>query len=65
MNNTVIEPVSEVAVTPPSRRRRYIPRKVCLAVIFTAVPVLLWLEMGKPTLTEDAVGDTEGAVFHS
>lgn len=54
MNNTVVEPVTETVATPP-RRRRYMSRKVCLAVIFASVPVLLWLEMGKPTLTEDAV----------
>ena len=54
MNNSVMEPVTETVATPP-RRRRYLPRKVCLAIIFAAVPVLLWLEMGKPTLTEDAV----------
>ena len=54
MNNTVVEPVSEAEATP-ARRRRYVSRRVCLSIIFAAVPVLLWLEMGKPTLTEDAV----------
>ena len=53
MNNNVVEPATEAVAAP--RRRRYIPRKVCLAIIFAAVPVLLWLEMGKPTLTEDPV----------
>lgn len=40
---------------PTRTRRRYLPRGVCLAVIFIALPLLLWLEMGKPTLTEDPV----------
>ena len=55
MNNQPMEPVSEVIAPATPKRRRYIPRKVCLAVIFAAVPVLLWLEIGKPTLTEDTV----------
>ena len=55
MNNQPMEPVSEVMAPATPKRRRYIPRKVCLAVIFAAVPVLLWLEIVKPTLTEDAV----------
>ena len=55
MNNNVVEPATEAVATPAPRRRRYIPRKVCLAIIFAAVPVLLWLEMGKPTLTDDPV----------
>ena len=55
MNNTVVEPVTKAEAAPAPRRRRYMSRKVCLAVIFASVPVLLWLEMGKPTLTEDAV----------
>lgn len=55
MNNQPMEPVSEVMAPATPKRRRYIPRKACLAVIFAAVPVLLWLEIGKPTLTEDTV----------
>ena len=53
MNNAVIEPVSPKQGMP--RRRRYLSRKVCLAVILVAIPLLLWLEVGKPTFTEDAV----------
>ena len=40
---------------PASKRRRYISRKVCLAIIFLSVPLLLWLEIGKPTLSDDPV----------
>ena len=53
-----MEPLTEtVAQTPEAtpKRRRYISRKVCLAVIFAAVPLLLWLEFVKPTLTSDPV----------
>ena len=58
MNNQPME--REVETIPsapdaPLKRRRYIPRKACLAVIFAAVPLLLWLEIGKPVLSEDAV----------
>lgn len=58
MNNQPME--REVETIPsapdaPPKRRRYLPRKVCLAVIFVAVPLLLWLEIGKPVLSEDAV----------
>ncbi len=42
--------------TPPApKRRRYIPRKACLAVICVAIPLLLYLEIGKPTLSNDPV----------
>lgn len=54
MNNTVIEPISEKQATP-SRRRRYLSRRVCVAMVLVAIPLLLWLEVGKPTFTEDAV----------
>lgn len=60
MTDRPMEPMTEViprsdgpAATP--RRRRFVSRKVCLAVIFAAVPLLLWLEVGKPALTEDPV----------
>ena len=36
-------------------RRRYLPRKVCLAIILIAIPLLLWLEMARPTLSENPV----------
>ena len=58
MNNQPMEREVETLPTAPEispKRRRYLPRKVCLAVIFVAVPVLLWLEIGKPVLSEDAV----------
>ena len=54
MNNTVIEPISEKQATP-SRRRRYLSRRVCVAIVLVAIPLLLWLEVGKPTFTEDEV----------
>ena len=38
-----------------SPRRRYLSRKACLAIVFAAVPVLLWLEIGKPVLSTDPV----------
>lgn len=50
MNNQPIEPPAEMQ--PP---RRGLPRKVCLAIIFLSVPLLLWLELGKPTLSADPV----------
>lgn len=54
MNNPVVSPASEGQAAPPARRR-YLSRKACLGVIIAALPLLLWLEVGKPTLTEDAV----------
>lgn len=44
--------------TPTSHgpsRRRYLPRKACMAIILVAVPILLYLEIAKPTLSEDPV----------
>ena len=42
--------------TPAARpRRSYVPRKVCLAVIVLAIPLLLYLEIAKPTLSADPV----------
>ena len=58
MNDQNREPVTDTAALPSEaspKRRRYIPRKVCLAIIFVAAPLLLWLEMGKPALTPDPV----------
>lgn len=58
MNNPSMTPMTEdVSVETPStpKRRRYLSRRVCLAVLLVAVPILLWLELGKPTLTEDTV----------
>ena len=52
MNNTVMESTSAKQGAP---RRRYLPRKVCLTVILVALPILLWLEVGKPIFTEDEV----------
>ena len=52
MSNTIMETTSEKRGI---LRRRYLPRKVCLAVILVAIPLLLWLEVGKPTFTEDAI----------
>ena len=54
MNNTVQPPVGEDRNTS-SVRRGFLSRRVCLAVILAAVPILLWLEVGKPTFTEDPV----------
>ena len=54
MNNPAVRPASEGQAAPPARRR-YLSRKACLGVIIAALPLLLWLEVGKPTLTEDAV----------
>ena len=36
-------------------RRSYLSRKACLIVIGIMLPVLLYLELAKPTLSEDAV----------
>lgn len=58
MNNQPMEREVETipsAYDAPLKRPRYLPRKACLAVIFAAVPLLLWLEIGKPVLSEDAV----------
>ena len=38
-----------------SPRRRYLSRRACLVVILVVLPVLLWLEIAKPTFTEDPV----------
>lgn len=42
-------------VGDPIPRRRYLPRKVCLIVILAVLPILLWLEIFKPTLSEDSI----------
>ena len=58
MSDQNMEPVTDTAAMPlesPPKRRRYLPRKVCLAIIFVAAPILLWLELAKPTLTPDPV----------
>ena len=60
MNNQPMNSASDPAALPPEgapapNRRRYISRKVCLAIIFLSVPLLLWLEIGKPTLSDDPV----------
>ena len=60
MNNQPMNSASDPAALPPEgvpapKRRRYISRKDCLAIIFLSVPVLLWLEIGKPTLSDDPV----------
>ncbi len=36
-------------------RRSFLSRRVCLITIAVAAPILLWLEFGKPTLSEDPV----------
>lgn len=36
-------------------RRRYLSKGVCLGVILGVLPILLWLELCKPTLSEDPV----------
>ena len=36
-------------------RRRYLSRRACLAVIFVALPILLWLEIAKPALSADPI----------
>ena len=36
-------------------RRQFLSRKACLAVIFITLPILLWLEIAKPTLSADPV----------
>ncbi len=44
--------------TPTPRRpllRSYLPRKACLAIIGIALPILLYLEIAKPQLSEDPV----------
>ena len=55
MNNPVVSPASSEKVTSPARRGGYLSRKICLVVIIAVLPLLLWLEVGKPTLTEDTV----------
>ena len=38
-----------------AHRRHYLSRRSCLAVIFISLPILLWLEIAKPTLSKDPV----------
>ena len=45
---------AEGSPTTP-KRRRYLSRRVSMAIIFAALPVLLWMEIGKPTLSADPV----------
>ena len=44
-----------LAPTPARPRRRFLSKKACLGVILVALPILLWLEIAKPTLSEDPV----------
>ena len=52
MDNSV---VTKAQPTPSVGRRRYLSRGVCLGVIIAVIPLLVWLEVGKPTLTADVV----------
>lgn len=48
--------VTKPATPPPvARRRRYLSRRACLIIVLVSVPLLLWLEMGKPSFSEDAL----------
>lgn len=42
-------------MSAPASAPRRLSRKVCMAIILVAAPLLLILEFGKPTLTEDPV----------
>ena len=53
MNDTLTPQVQSPAKAP--RRRRYLPRKVCLAAVIVACPLLLYLEIAKPAFSSDAV----------
>ena len=46
-------PESPPTVRPT--RRRFLSKRTCLAVILIALPILLWLEIAKPALTDDPV----------
>ena len=54
MNNTPTPQAGEAAVERP-RRPGYLPRKACLIIIGIAIPILLYVEIAKPTLSEDPV----------
>ncbi len=45
----------EGAIERAAGRPWRLPRKVCVAIIFVAAPLLVYLEFGKPTLTQDEV----------
>ena len=49
------EQTPSVVTVPKPSRRRYLSRRACLVIIFVALPILLWLEIAKPTLSEDPV----------
>ncbi len=57
MTNPSLESKNTPLETKTSRpsRRRYLPRKVCMAIIAVAIPALLYLEIAKPTLSSDPV----------
>ena len=55
MSDPTLEPISENQSSRSPHRCGYLSRRVCLAVILVAVPLLLWLEVGKPAFTEDKV----------
>lgn len=54
MNDTPESRACEPTVGKPTRRS-YVSRRVCLAVMAVALPLLLYLEIAKPTLSEDPV----------
>ena len=54
MNDTPESRACEPAAGKPTRRS-YVSRRVCLAVMAVALPLLLYLEIAKPTLSEDPV----------
>ena len=54
MNDTPESRACEPAAGKPTRRS-YVSRRVCLAVMAVALPLLLYLEIAKPTLSADPV----------
>lgn len=47
--------VNETPNPTPGKTPRRLSRKVCVVILLVAAPLLLWLELGKPILSEDGV----------
>ncbi len=55
MTDPTLTPAPDTPAAPPVSARKRLSRRACLIIIAVAAPVLLWLEIGKPTLSDDPV----------
>ncbi len=55
MTDPAMTPTPDTPVTSHATARRRLSRRACLIIIALAAPALLYLEIGKPTLSDDLV----------